>query len=47
MLAKGVDVKSVQRYLRHKKADITVNTYAECDPDALLNGCNQLNVTTA
>ena len=45
MLAKGVDVKSVQRYLRHKKADITVNTYAECDPDALLNGCNKLNVT--
>lgn len=47
MLAKGVDVKTTQRFLRHKKADITVNTYAEVDPDALLTGCNKLGVTSA
>lgn len=43
LIAKGADPKSVQRLMRHKNIDMTLNTYAEYDPDAFAASCSLLD----
>jgi len=44
LIARGADPKSVQRLLRHTNLDMTLNTYAEYDPDAFAASCSLLDM---
>ena len=47
LTAKGVDIKSVQRLLRHASADMTINTYAEVDEDTFITSCSVISRPSA